>query len=118
MDGIAVIDQTAYEEATRCPRCKHPGKVTAIKPAPNGTAHVVDCQTATCEWYDTSWVVQVRPDGTIPDRTKDANLGPKLYPAYTPGQEAMARRIIEDIQYHDRGMTDAQIQAEIERNQR
>lgn len=61
-----------YEEAKRCPKCQQPGdKVSEHSAGPEfkpGTkAHIIMCRNELCRWYDTTWVVQVRPDGTVPD---------------------------------------------------
>jgi len=62
----------SYEEATRCPKCGNTGELVSKHPAgtdlPRGTmAHVLMCKTELCRWYNTTWLVQVNPDNTVPD---------------------------------------------------
>jgi hypothetical protein len=88
----------SYEEATRCPKCEMPGRVRSKQPVlgrPKGTQlHLVYCENDRCTWYDTSWPVQVNPDGTVPvfERAAD-HLDPreKVYPKQTNTDEATDR---------------------------
>jgi hypothetical protein len=65
----------SYEDAQQCPMCKVPGEVTNKTSArqftlevPKGSQyHTIFCRNDRCKWYDSSWVVLVYPDGTIPD---------------------------------------------------
>lgn len=64
-----------WEEAKACPKCGLTGEqsrsTTAIRPQAGVTrgARLVKftCKNRRCKWYDTSWEVQINPDGTIPD---------------------------------------------------
>jgi hypothetical protein len=47
-----------------------------------------------CRWFETGWVVQVNPDGTVPERKP----GEKEFPKLTPGAEAMARMSLEQVE--------------------
>lgn len=92
---------TTFEDACRCPRCDKPGEATMAKPLPaGGKMHYIFCRTPLCPWQDTSWMVQVRADGTIPERNpleKVTDLAtPLSADAYAAG-----RRIMEDIQRRD-----------------
>ncbi len=63
---------TTLEEARRCPRCEQLGTSAGSKPAPErwmGTLHLYKCENKRCARYEGVWVVQVRPDGTIPEPT-------------------------------------------------
>jgi hypothetical protein len=56
-----------WEEATRCPRCGKPGKQEHTNNlGRRGKLHTIRCMTEGCKWYNTTWVVQTRDDGTIP----------------------------------------------------
>jgi len=66
---------TTLELAKACPKCKTPGmqmSQTPVSTGPNSdirpgtTAIIFKCMNGTCTWYETTWVVQVNPDGTVP----------------------------------------------------
>lgn len=74
------MPDTTFEEAKRCPQCEQPGKPHGTKSAGSrraGTLHIFMCKNENCKWFDTTWSVQVRPDGTIPEPTLDRE---KSYP--------------------------------------
>lgn len=65
---------TTLEEARRCPRCNELGEHVEKEDRylRSGTARGSKitnfyCRNSRCKWFNTSWTVQVRPDGTIPD---------------------------------------------------
>lgn len=92
-------NQTTFEEASRCPKCQHPGEVGSVREqySTNQDAmvklNVLFCRNQVCPWYNTSWIVQVNPDGSIPQAYEQ--LGPKQYPKLSPETET---RIRENIQ--------------------
>lgn len=60
---------TSWEEARRCPKCTDPGR--SSDPTPTGerdgsTYVVMTCGNPRCKWYEQSWTIRVRADGTIP----------------------------------------------------
>jgi hypothetical protein len=63
---------TTYEEAKKCVKCGLPGEEVSKTPVrsgelPKGTqAAIIYCRTTNCPWQDTSWVVQINPDGSVP----------------------------------------------------
>jgi len=64
------MSDTTFDEARRCPSCAELGQPAGIRPTENrrqGKLHIFKCQNERCEKFDRDWVVQVRPDGTIPD---------------------------------------------------
>lgn len=90
----------SLEEASRCPKCGIPGEdVGSIPGNKFGVkVHTIFCRNDRCRWFDTSWIVQVNPDGSIPERKP----GPAEFPALTGGQEAAARRVLEDVEFESR----------------
>lgn len=89
---------TTIEEAERCPKCKVTGEHRNSTPGKNGaTVRSYYCMNSRCSWFETAWIVQVNADGSIPERS----AGAKDFAALTPGQEAMARRVIEDAVQSD-----------------
>ena len=59
----------SWDEARRCPKCGHAGEETVKSPGPDGSKIItLRCDTTVCLWYNTTWVVQVLSDGTIPER--------------------------------------------------
>lgn len=86
------------DEASRCPKCDQPGDHSSSESRPDGSiVRTYYCRNERCRWYNTPWIVQVKADGTIPERKPQE----KDYPDLTPGQEAMARRVIEDVVQED-----------------
>jgi hypothetical protein len=70
-EGVPIISQlTTFEQAKLCPICGRAGADRATIPAqglPRGTTvHTIYCVTELCEWYNTPWMVQVNPDGSVP----------------------------------------------------
>jgi hypothetical protein len=85
----------SLEEASRCPKCKEQGAVSALVGGRRGSrVYTYTCQNDKCIWYNTGWVVQVNSDGTIPERP---TAGPKQYPKPSQFSDAMAKRQIEDL---------------------
>lgn len=89
---------TTWEEASRCPRCAKPGKDQGWKPGRRRgvKVHTIRCETKLCPWYDSTWLVQVNDDGTIP--RPYSQLGPKQYNPISQEslsrlEEAMARQL-------------------------
>jgi hypothetical protein len=92
---------TTVEEAGRCPRCEFPGEKVSENPAPNmkpGTKVIMfTCRTEGCRWKDTSWPVQVNPDGSVPiiDHSKTAKGYPNLMT--TPEEERLVKSIEKQL---------------------
>lgn len=90
------------DDALHCPKCKQPGNPVASHNSTGAkgqpvVVHSVKCENERCRWYDTTWIVQVNPDGTVPER----KAGEKEFPALLPGHSAMAQRMIEDLKGQD-----------------
>jgi hypothetical protein len=79
----------SYEDATRCPKCGMPGHVRSKQPvlgrAKGTQLHLTFCENEVCQWYDTSWPVQVNPDGTVP-----------VFEHHDPRDKAYPKRMITD----------------------
>ena len=106
------MSETTYEEACRCPKCKHPGEVRIKRPAPreaglkHGTMiHQVYCVHELCPWYNTAWMIQVNADGSVPPPQNHTGKN-KLY-IQDKDADAMAARV--------RAMIDQQIEIETNR---
>lgn len=75
----------SFEEVRKCPRCASTGRIGSERPQRDGSKIVtIWCETPTCRWFNTSWIVQIMPDGSIaepkghdkffadiPDRTEE-----------------------------------------------
>jgi len=69
---------TTIDEAKRCPKCGNAGEESGNHRGPRGSrVYTFICKNETCRWFDTGWLVQVKPDGTIPEREP----GEKEFPA-------------------------------------
>lgn len=58
------------DEARLCPRCSHPGDLGGRRPMQNKPGHSVVmcfCRNEVCPWFDTSWPIEINPDGSVPD---------------------------------------------------
>ena len=63
------MTHTTYEEAKLCPKCEQPGEKTkeeAARRVPGARLHTIYCRNPQCKWYNTPYIIQVNPDGTIP----------------------------------------------------
>jgi hypothetical protein len=86
----------SYEEAKHCPKCGQQGKLgkthTKLSGRPGAKLEEWFCQNERCRWYNTPWVIQLNPDGTIP--TYD-ETGDKMYPVI---DLARGERAVEQTQ--------------------
>jgi hypothetical protein len=53
------------------------------------TVHTVFCRNDKCEWHNTSWLVQVNADGSVPEAYK--GLGKKQFPKLSKESEQRIR---------------------------
>jgi len=59
---------SSWEDARRCPKSGDPGEVTKTEHQRGGGRVVtLTCRNERCKWYNTSWLVEFRADGSIPD---------------------------------------------------
>ena len=93
---------TTLEEAGRCPKCKQPGKAVTAQPRGEaGTVYVYQCENERCRWNLERWFVQVRADGSIPDRTKDKDGLDREFQIMSPDALSMGQRLVEDAVQQD-----------------
>ena len=84
----------------RCKPCERPGKVVeTMRPGhlpPGSRVLVVACVNDRCRVYEERWLIQVDPNGSIPQHRR----GPKVFDL--PGRHsAMARRAREELELID-----------------
>jgi hypothetical protein len=108
---MAESQDSTYEEATRCPKCGNPGNVRKKTAAPREanlprgtTIHHVYCEHELCPWYDTTWMVQVNADGSVPP-PKNHRGQPKIYQGFE-NHDQMARDITAAMEAQVRRETD------------
>lgn len=84
-----------FEEARRCPKCDKPGEDMGGRPSQRrGTkVHTIFCRTELCSWYNTSWLVSVNEDGTVPDAY--SQVGPKQYHKVSQETETRINEALE-----------------------
>jgi len=90
--------QTTREEASRCPKCEHPG-VEVAKVAARGLGvtrgamlHTFECRNTRCRWNgEICRVVQINPDGSIPLVVKRDKQYPKV-----PDRTDEVNRMVEE----------------------
>ena len=86
---------TTFEEAKLCPKCSMPGEDVATTPAekdPRKTIHTIYCRNDQCTWFNTPWLVQVNPDGSVPKAYEQ--LGAKQFPKLSQESET---RVMEAL---------------------
>jgi hypothetical protein len=82
------------EEASRCPKCREPGKKMGEKPSgnPGNKALIYHCENQTCKWGadpdDMGWIVEIDVRGNVSERTP----GDKQFPE-VPQDKELERRI-------------------------
>jgi len=88
----------SLEEAEHCPKCDQVGEVqmTVQLGRREGKAITYHCKNQLCRWFNTGWVVQVLPDGSIPNPSK----GEKQFPEQ-PFADSIARRELEQMAISD-----------------
>lgn len=88
------MPDTTFEEACRCPQCGTPGEDRSQQTIPGGDkVHMLYCVNSRCKWSaEAPWLVQVRPDGTIPTRKP----GPQQFQPRSEDYYAAGRRYLED----------------------
>jgi hypothetical protein len=93
--------RTTFEEAKLCPKCGLPGEDRLSKSAkapglkPGTTIHHIYCTSQTCPWYNTCWMVQVNPDGSVPPPSN--HKGEKKIYAGFEGHDDLAKQIQESL---------------------
>jgi hypothetical protein len=94
---------TTFETAKRCPKCEQPGEdvQTMRGSRPGVLVHTIFCRNQVCIWLNTSWLVQVNEDGSVPEAYQQ--LGPKSFPKLSPEaetrvQEALATQLKAETQ--------------------
>lgn len=88
------MSQTTFEEAARCPKCKLPGNVRKSQPLPNkpgAKLHHIYCESKTCPWYNTCWMVQTNADGSVPPPQHHSG-SPKVYVGFE-GHDRLAAQL-------------------------
>lgn len=63
------MTDSTLDEARRCPKCGQPGAEDKRTPQRTGGVSITfGCRNNRCLWFgQPGWVVDVRPDGTLPD---------------------------------------------------
>ena len=88
---------TTFEEAKRCPKCGQPGEEGKWTRGPRGSkVWQIWCRRELCPWYNTPWMVQVNPDGSVPP-PQDHTHSPKVYEGFENHDE-IAKQIMETLE--------------------
>lgn len=74
------MTDTTYDEARRCPRCDELGQIvkTSQRDRAGNTLNTVLCANARCRWYNTTYLIEVRADGTVVQPHARVKSFPKL----------------------------------------
>lgn len=95
------MTDTSLDAARRCPRCQQPGVEMNQKPQRNGgVSYTFGCKNERCRWFNQpGWVVDVRPDGTLPDPNRHrGKTFPKMPDFTTRMQESVDRQIAAELE--------------------
>lgn len=59
----------SFDEASKCPKCGLTGDQGRVNSVARSRDRLIQmtCKNVRCKWYESSWSVQVRPDGSVPD---------------------------------------------------
>ena len=93
------MSETTLAVAKKCPKCNNTG--TLVKKSPTGDpsleGHVYMCETKTCLWGGTTWIVMVNDEGKVPvmDIGHEKKLFPEL-PKISPEQMKNLRQSLRD----------------------
>lgn len=97
-----MADATTFEEAKMCPRCNLPGEDASQVPVepsgrirPGTVAHMIFCRNKDCKWFNTNWVVQVNPDGSIPPPQNHRAGVDKKYDLLVPDE--VGKRVVDNL---------------------
>jgi len=94
-EDVPILGRTTFEQAKLCPICGQPGEdrrsLKAPGLSPGTTVHTIYCVTKLCEWFNTPWMVQVNPDGSVPP-PQDHSRSKKYYAGFE-GHDELAANI-------------------------
>jgi hypothetical protein len=97
-----------WEEARHCPKCGEAGEARGGARAtakPGVKAQTVYCLNERCSWFSTGWVVQINPDGSIPDAAPTGIArGEKLYGEENLLTSGVTDAMVEKINREATGM--------------
>lgn len=90
------MPDTTIEEARRCPRCEQPSALQKKMrgKTPGQEVEIRICENERCKWFDTTWLVTINADGTIPVRQP----GPKEFDIPAERMDTVGRHYIEQVQ--------------------
>jgi hypothetical protein len=90
---------TTYDEARRCPKCKEPGKKEKEVRGPGGVvSHTIYCRNLRCAWNGlVCRVIDVRPDGSIPEPTFREKRFPVVPDRTAAVQAAIDRQVTGEL---------------------
>lgn len=95
--------RTTFEQAKICPKCGNPGEDRKTQVAPNmpygTTLHFIYCKTPLCIWFDSPWMIQVNPDGSVPPE-RNHTFTPKEYVGFE-GHDAEAASLMGQLRIMD-----------------
>jgi len=95
------LPDSTFEEAKRCPKCNEPGREVAETKAKDlvSIVHIFACENVRCLEVGERWLVQTRPDGSVPQ--PDETRGEKAFPRMSNDRLSHGMRVLEDAVGHD-----------------
>lgn len=91
------MGETTLAVAKKCPKCNNVGTLVGEKPTsdPRLTGHIYMCETKTCLWGGTTWLVMVDENGKVP--TMDIGHERKLFPKLPEISEERREQIMKGL---------------------
>lgn len=87
---------TTFDEARRCPRCEELGSDIGGRSGPHGsTIHTIKCVNDRCQWFATTYIVQVMSDGSVAKPTLDRDKSFPKIPDRTEAVQAQLERLYQ-----------------------
>lgn len=62
------MSEIRLEDAQRCPKCEQVGELHPKTRNRDGSkSFEATCRNEKCPWYNTKWVIDTNPDGSVPE---------------------------------------------------
>ena len=87
------MSETTLTTASKCPKCNNQGTLVKEAPTtdPKYTGYIFMCETKTCLWSNTTWVVTADDEGKVP--TMDIGHTKRVFPKRKDMTDADRQRL-------------------------
>lgn len=85
------MSEVRLEDAQRCPKCEQVGELNIKRKNRDGSkSFEVTCHNDRCSWFNTKWVIDTNPDGSVPEPKLNRR---KAYPEIPDRTEDVQRAV-------------------------